>query len=145
MTEDIVFCMTDLHEQLMIAIVEEKLDELQRLIQSGLDLNARCDQGASALYGAILHGNTSIIRMMLEHGADPNFIADEPAASIYTEKPLELAMQARFLMDWDKYHPIVKLLEEFGATDSDGCVESSTDLNVSEQRAKEWQASKSAQ
>jgi hypothetical protein len=135
--------MTNLHEQLMAAIVEDNVGEAQRLIRNGLELNARCDQGASALYGAILQGNISIIKLMLEHGADPNLIADEPAASIYTEKPLELAMQARFLVDWNKYHPIVKLLEEFGATDSDGCVESSDDLKVCEERAKEWQASKS--
>jgi hypothetical protein len=52
---------------------------------------------------------------MLEHGADPNLQADEPAATIYTERPLDLALQARFLMNWDKYDPIVKLLERFGA------------------------------
>ena len=79
---------------------------------------------------------------MLEQGANPNFLAEEPAASIYTEKPLELAMQARFLMDWDKYHPIVKLLEEYGATDADGRVESIGDLGVCERRAREWQVSK---
>ena len=135
--------MTNLHEQFMTAIVEDKIDDVRRLMKSGLDLNARCDQGASSLYGAILHGNISIIQLMLEHGADPNLIADEPAATIYTEKPLELAMQARFLMDWDKYHPIVKLLEKYGATDSDGRVESSDELEAREQRAKEWQVSKS--
>jgi ankyrin repeat protein len=135
----------NLHEQLMTAIAEDNVDEVRRFIQSGIDLNARCDQGTSALYGAILHGNISIIQLMLEHGADPNLLADEPAASIYTEKPLELAMQARFLMDWNKYHPVVKLLERYGATDSDGRVESSADLKVREQRAKEWQASKSVQ
>ncbi len=127
----------------MTAIVEDDVDEVKRLIESGLDLNARCDQGASALYGAILYGNTTILRLMLEHGADPNFRADEPAASIYTKKPLELARQSRFLMDWDKYHPAVGFLEEFGATDSDGRVESNEDLKVCEQRAREWQASKS--
>jgi hypothetical protein len=142
---DTEFYMMNLNEQLMTAIVEDNIGEVKRLIQSGLELNARCDQGASALFGAILQGNISIIQLMLECGADPNLIADEPAASIYTEKPLELAMQARFLMDWDKYHPIVKLLEEFGATDSDGCVESSEQLKVRESRAKEWQSSKSVQ
>jgi hypothetical protein len=129
--------MTNIHEQLMTAIVGDNVAEVQLLIRSGLDLNTRCDQGASALYGAILHGNISIIKLMLRHGADPNLIADEPAASIYTEKPLELAMQARFLMGWDKYNPIVKLLEQYGATDSDGRLESSDDLKVREQRAKE--------
>src|SRR5918998_2920718 len=102
--------MANLHEQLLIAIAEGNFDEAKRLIRSGIDLNAACDEGASALYPAILSGDASLVQLMLEHGADPNFLADEPAATIYTEKPLELAKQARFLMDWDKYHPIVELL-----------------------------------
>lgn len=135
--------MMNLHEQLMTAIAEDNVGEAKRLIQSGLDLNARCDQGTSILFGAILHGNISIIRLMLEQGVDPNLIADEPAASIYTEKPLELAMQSRFLINWDKYHPIVTLLAEFGATDSNGQFESLHDLDERKGRAREWQASKS--
>lgn len=134
--------MANLNEQLLTAIAESDFDEAGRLIQGGIDLNAPCDQGASALYPAILSGDVSLVQLMLEHGADPNFVADEPAASIYTEKPLELAMQARFLMDWAKYHPIVKLLEEYGATDSDGRVESRNDLQICERRAKEWQANR---
>jgi hypothetical protein len=134
----------DVYEQLFTAISEDNLDEVERIIETGLDLNLPCDEGASALYGAILCGNASIVQLMLENGADPNFIADEPAATIYADKPLELAMQARFLMDWDKYHPIVKLLGQYGATDTDGQVESLDELKACEQRAKEWQASKSA-
>src|SRR5215208_185435 len=107
--------MVNLHEQLLTAIAESDFDEAKRLVQGGIDLNAPCDQGASALYSAILSGDVSLVRLMLEHGADPNVRADEPAASIYTEKPLDLAIQARFLMDWDTYHSIVKLLEGYGA------------------------------
>jgi ankyrin repeat protein len=135
--------MANLHEQLLTAIAEGDFGEGKRLVRSGLDLSVPCDQGASALYSAILSGDVSLVQLMLEHGADPNFLADEPAASIYTEKPLELAMQARFLMEWGKYHPIVKLLEKYGATDCDGQVESSDDLEICEQRAKDWQANKS--
>jgi hypothetical protein len=109
--------MTRLHENLLAAIASEQFDEARRLVCSGLDLNLRCAEGASALYPAILSADVTLIRLMLEHGADPNFVADEPAASIYTEKPLELAKQARFLMNRDKFDPVVKLLEEFGATD----------------------------
>jgi ankyrin repeat protein len=134
--------MMSLHEQLMAAVAAGKLDEARPLIQTGLDLNSRCDQGASVLYGAILHGNVSIVRLMLEYGADSNLIADEPAASIYTEKPHELATQCRFLMDWNKYDPIVKLLEQFGATDSDGHVDSLDNIEI-EQRAREWQVRRS--
>ena len=45
-------------------------------------------------------------------------------------------------MEWEKYQPIGKLLEKYGATDSDGQVESSDDVQIREQRAKEWQANK---
>ena len=137
--------MIDVYEHLMGAVVDDNLQELQRLIDNGIDLNNRCDQGASALSGAILQGNLSIIRLMLEHGADPNLLADEPAASIYSEKPLDLARQASFLMDWEKYHSIVKLLESFGATDCDGRVESVEDSKAREIRAREWQARKAVQ
>jgi hypothetical protein len=133
----------NLHDSLMTAVAEDNLDEAKRLIQSGIDLNARCDHGASVLFGAVLYGSYSILLLMLEHGADPNFIADEPAASIYTEKPHALAKQCRFLMDWDKYDRIVKLLEQFGATDSDGSVDL-VDFDDVKQRAGEWQRQKSA-
>jgi ankyrin repeat protein len=129
----------NLHESLMTAVVAQNVDEVKRIIESGLDLNARCDQGASVLFGAILCGNAPIVLHMLEHGADPNLIADEPAASIYTEKPLNLARQCRFLMDWDKYDPIVRLLERFGATDIDGEVHVDN-LDEIERRAKAWQS-----
>ena len=135
--------MIDIYEQFITAVVENDVRQVTLLIESGLDLNYRCDQGTSALFGAVLGGNQIIIRLMLEHGADPNLLADEPAASIYTEKPLDLARQARFLMDWDQYHPIVKLLEAFGATNNEGEVEN--DSEAIELRAREWQSSKVAQ
>ena len=116
--------MIDVYEEFMTAVGEDDVREVTRLIGSGIDLNYRCDQGSSALFGAILGGNLIIIGLMLEHGADPNLVATEPAASIYTSKPLDLACQARFLMDWNKYDPVVKLLEAFGATNDDGEVES---------------------
>lgn len=135
--------MIDVYEQFITAVVDNDVREVSHLIEKGIDLNYRCDQGASALFGAILQGNVSIIRLMLEHGADPNLVADEPAATIYTEKPLDLARQARFLMDWDKYHPIVKLLEAFGATNDIGEVEK--DSKTVELRAREWQSRKVVQ
>src|SRR5262245_55413535 len=124
----------------MTAVVDNDVREVTRLIELGIDLNHRCDQGTSALFGAILGGNLIIIRLMLEHDADPNLVADEPGATIYTEKPLDLARQARFLMDWDKYHPIVKLLEVFDATNEKGEVEN--DSKIVELRAREWQSTK---
>lgn len=48
----------------------------------------------------------------------------------------------RFLMDWDQYRPIVKLLEAFGATNDDGEVEK--DADAIELQAREWQSRKVA-
>ena len=81
-----------------------------------------------------------MVQLLLEHGADPNYRAVEPAASIYTEKPLALARQARMLMNWDQYHPIVQLLEKFGATDEDTPHESQDLLEKSKAEAKRWQS-----
>lgn len=46
------------------------------------------------------------------------------------------------LFDWEKYDPIVKLLEEFGATDEDDEVESTADREKSKVEAKTWQSRK---
>jgi len=127
------------YDKLFDAINTGDVDEARRLIETGLDLNSPCDQGATPLYAAILRGHQALVRLMLSRGADPNFVASEPAASIYTEKPLDLAMQARFLMDWDKFHPIVNMLMEFGATDFDGKVESPQESIACEQRARAHQ------
>jgi hypothetical protein len=132
--------MVDVYDQFIKAVADVDRHAVRRIIEAGIDLNARIDVGASLLFGAILYGDEEIIRIMLEHGADPNFFADEPAATIYTEKPLDLALQARFLLDWDRYDPIVKLLESFGATDYEGQVESESDRERSQARAREYQA-----
>jgi hypothetical protein len=50
-----------------------------------------------------------MVQLLLNHGADPNFYPDEPAASIYCSNAMSLAMQARMLYNWDQYHPIVVL------------------------------------
>jgi ankyrin repeat protein len=109
--------MRDLYEEIFTAIAANQVEEAASLIRSGLDLNIASAQGVPALYPAILSGDASLVRLMLERGANPNFVADEPTATIYAEKPIELALQARLLMDWDRYDQIVKLLEEFGATE----------------------------
>lgn len=112
------------YEDLLAAINGGNVSEANRLIETGLDLNAPCDNGATPLYAAILNGHNKLVRSMLDRGADPNYVADEPAASIYTEKPLDLAKQARFLMDRDTFHPIVQTLIEYGATGFDDTTDS---------------------
>jgi len=135
--------MDDVYDQLVKAVVNGDRDAVRRIVEAGIDLNARVDQGASLLFGAILYGDEEIVRIMLEHGADPNFVAEEPAATLYTEKPLDLAYQTRFLLDWDRYDPIVKLLESFGATDIEGQVESESSREIRRARAREYQRKES--
>lgn len=114
--------METLRDQLLSAIDKDDVKTASRIIASGIDLNVPCTEldGAPALFLAILKGNQSMVQLLLDHGANPNYWADEPVATTYTAKPLDLARQARLLMDWDKYHAIVKLLVRFGATDENG-------------------------
>lgn len=118
-------------------IEQEKTAEIENLINNDFDLNKRDEEGATVLFFAILQGNIEIVQLLLERGANADIVADEPAASIFTEKPLDLAQQLRFLTNWDKYHPIVKLLEKFGATDYEGKVDfSDEELQEAKERAK---------
>ena len=136
--------MSHLHIKLLEAIANNETGQAKSIIENGLDLNVPCDQGASPLYLAILSGNLSIVCLLLENGSDPNCLAQEPAAILYAEKPLDLALQARFLMNWDQYDPIARLLQEFGATDAEGEVESIADAESIKRRAKRWQSSKAS-
>jgi ankyrin repeat protein len=136
--------METLHDQLLSAIDKDDLQTASQIIARGIDLNVPCAEldGAPALFFTILKGNLSMVQLLLEHGADPNYRADEPVASIYTAKPLDLARQSRMLMDWEKYHAIVKLLEKFGATYENGQIDSSDIVETSKAEATKWQSQK---
>jgi ankyrin repeat protein len=136
--------MEGLTNQLLAAIDSRDLEGASRVINDDIDLNVPCAelQGAPPLFLAILSGNLAMVQLLLDHGADPNFRAQEPAASIYTEQPLALAKQSRMLMNWDQYHPIVMLLEKFGAIDEGASVESQSSLEKTKAEAKKWQSQK---
>ncbi|HEX7774848.1 MAG TPA: hypothetical protein VF435_20650 [Pyrinomonadaceae bacterium] len=136
--------METLLNQLLAAIDSDDVKKASQIIAHGIDLNVPCAEldGAPVLFFAILKGNYSMVQLMLENGANPNYRANEAVASIYTEKPLDLARQARMLMDWEKYHPIVKLLESLGATFEDGQVESNDQVEKSKAEAKKRQSQK---
>jgi len=117
------------------------------LVAGDINLNVPCPkiQGAPPLFLATLKGNSAMVQLLLQHGADPNYRAEEPTASIYTETPLALARQARMLMNWDKYHPIVQLLETFGAADEYAPIETQDSLEQTKAEAKRWQSQNSQQ
>ena len=127
--------MATAHHRLLAAIADNDVVSFDRLLTDDVDLDVPFDDGAPILFAAVLHGNEHFVLRLIQSGANPNFIAHEPACDTYAPKPLDLAMQARFLMDWDKFAPIVNLLQQNGATDSDGQQESETDYNVRRTRA----------
>ena len=110
------------YELLLKAVQTSDVHQIRELVSSGLDINHRfnipnsCDDGASVLFGAVLYANLEVIRTLLELGANPNFRAVEPALSVYADTPLDVAIQARLVMDWEKYNPVVQLLIDYGAT-----------------------------
>lgn len=132
------------HDALMQAIYRNDVAEVEQIIERGLELNYPYDEGASLLYTAILDGRLGIVQLMLEAGANPNFVAEEPAASVYAEKPLDLALQARFLMDWEKFAPIVKTLIDYGATDYEGHTETPDERAVNRRCARRHGCNKTA-
>lgn len=127
---------------LLKAVETGNLLEIRELVCSGLnvnyrlDIHSRCDDGASVLFGAVLYANLEVIRTLLELGADPNLQSIEPALTIYADTPLDVAIQARLLLDWEKYDAVVKLLIEYGAKGYDVSPEREA---VIRQEALNWQ------
>ena len=114
------------HDQLLSAIDQDDVKTASEILPDGIDLNQPCAEldGAPALFLAILKGNAAMVQL----------------AAIYTAKPLNLARQAHLLMDWEKYHAIVEILERFGGTDEDGHIDSSDLIETTKAEAKRWQS-----
>ena len=127
---------------LLDAIDKDDLETATHLVARVVNLNVPCAEldGAPALFLAILKGNLRMVQLLLDHGADPNYCAEEPVATIYDENPLSLAKGARFLLNWDQYEPIVQLLEKFGAVDEGAPTESRQGPEKIEAEAKRWQS-----
>lgn len=99
-------------------IAEGKTDSLSSYLKSGGDSNLMDSEwNCPIIFHAVLVGNLSAVQKLIESGANVNFIAQEPASDILAETVLSLAMQCRHLMDFEKYDPIVQLLQKHGAID----------------------------
>lgn len=130
-------------EMLIDGAMSRRIDRIREAIAAGADPDSRCDDGATALLLACLEGDLEAVRLLLDVGADPKLVADEPAADIYAPRPLDLVMQCQFLLDWRKFTPIFTLLVERGAMTFEGNVPSAESEKVRERHALEWQSRKS--
>src|SRR3984885_14016462 len=59
-------------EPLFQAIQKSDTAAVKRLLDRGLDANARDAEDTSALIAAVLFADASCVKLMLDHGADPN-------------------------------------------------------------------------
>jgi len=116
------------------------LTALNAAIRECQAIDERLPDGESALFHAVLSGRIELVEAMLVGGADPNFRAMEPAEDSLAPTPLELAQQARFLMDWERYHPIAVLLQMHAARDREGLTDTPKLLKAMKARARSWQA-----
>jgi ankyrin repeat protein len=88
---------------------------VRRLLKEGADLEHPDDDGCTPLFYAVLVGEPSVLRVLLEAGADPNAVAPEPGCTLLADTPLHLAEQCAFLMDKEKYERVVDMLRVYGA------------------------------
>jgi ankyrin repeat protein len=57
---------------LIIAAILGDMEEAQRLIRSGADLDEKDEDGCTPLIEAIRHENVQVVKLLLDRGADPN-------------------------------------------------------------------------
>ncbi|PUU75248.1 ankyrin repeat-containing domain protein [Tuber borchii] len=72
--------------ELQTAVAEGDLDAVQRLINSGADVNAPPSRDDTPLLAAISAKNPDIVKLLLENGAEVNYLPDAP-----TQGPLQRA------------------------------------------------------
>jgi predicted component of type VI protein secretion system len=68
----LVGCAKSENEKLIKASMQNRLDEVARLLKSGADVNARDNEGSTALMWATYWGYLDIVNLLLEKGADIN-------------------------------------------------------------------------
>jgi len=89
------------------------LEKLKEIILKGVDVNIRNDNGHTRLWLAAIKGETSLLELLLKHGADPNIKSGQGLISGFT--PLHTLGLDRN-PDWIKNSvPIAKLLIKYGA------------------------------
>jgi ankyrin repeat protein len=75
---------------LVKAVQGKHVEAAQRLLDQGAPANARAENGVTALAQAVLMESVPLVKLLLEHGADPNSVVT--GSTVYeSEAPLHLA------------------------------------------------------
>ncbi|MFO0804581.1 MAG: serine/threonine-protein kinase [Gemmataceae bacterium] len=135
--EELPADVTDDERRLLEAVTSGDRARIKQLVANGVNINARCDQGASVLFYACLSADVKLVKLLLELGADPNLTAEGEAIGVYAPKPLDLVMQAMVLMDWSRYKPLFELLLRHDATDWRGNEPTAGSVRELRERAEE--------
>ena len=96
------------HTALHYVIHEQTYDLIPKLISDGVDVNAKNNNGQSALHSAAEWNNLEAIQILLNFNLNSNLNLDINIMNNYNETPLHIAMRNDNL-------EIVKLLLEYNA------------------------------
>jgi ankyrin repeat protein len=88
------------------------IDEVNRAIEVGIEIDELGAKGHTALMAAAYHGHRSIVNILLSAGADPNLLSDDDGLGAAGMTALMLAAGSFFASN---RHQIVKLLIAGGA------------------------------
>jgi len=106
----VVGCATATTNDLFFAAMEGHTDRVKALLEQGVDVNAKDNDGYTALFFAALKGHTDTVKALLEQGADVNAKKD--------------GLNALFIAAYEGHTDTVKALLEQGvdvnAKDNDG-------------------------
>lgn len=69
--------MNNKEELLIAAIEDENLEEVQKLLQAGVDPNILDEDDNPCIYSAIRNKNLGIVTALLDYGAEPNALDAE--------------------------------------------------------------------
>jgi ankyrin repeat protein len=75
--------MEKLNEDFMYACIQGNLEEAERLISEGADINYKNRHTFNALHNASLYGRTTIAKMLIEKGLDVNNKNDDENAPLH--------------------------------------------------------------